>query len=127
MIIDNLLKNCKVKVWPGIYSVVKARYIPQHYVAVIRDFNETTVITEPNNIPSDCVIQEEPDWKILTFELELPFELVGFLSVVTKHLAEAAIPVFVLSSFSTDHIMVKLVKLEETLGVLHKIGCKTDM
>ncbi len=123
---EEILRNCTVKVWPNVYSVIKAKYAPDDYIAVIKDFNETTVIIEPNKIPSDCIIMEEAGWKILTFEAELSFELVGFLSIITQKLAEASISIFALSSFSTDHLMVKANKLNDAVEVLKRLGCTIE-
>lgn len=51
----------------------------------------------------------------------LPFGLIGFLAKVSKILADEKIPIFVISAYSTDHILVKekdLARAEEKLKSL---------
>jgi hypothetical protein len=57
-------------------------------------------------------------YRIITFDLELPFGLSGFLSHVSSLLAKDEVPIFVLSSFSTDHILVREELLEKAVDVL---------
>jgi hypothetical protein len=73
-------------------------------------------------VDPENVIEEEKGWKILTFEAVLPFELTGFLAAVASVLAEKGIPIFALSAFSTDHILVKEEKLTQCLEALSQLG-----
>lgn len=60
----------------------------------------------------------ERNFRLLTFNIELDFNVFGFLAAVTKILAEAEIPVVALSSFSRDHILIKQENLAKALKVL---------
>lgn len=46
-------------------------------------------------------------WRLLTFTSPMGFEVVGFLSLVAKILADAGISIMAVSSFSRDHVLVK--------------------
>lgn len=60
----------------------------------------------------------EGDFRLLTFEVELDWKTVGFLSRVTRILADAGISVGALSSFSRDHLLVKQNDLGNAMRVL---------
>jgi hypothetical protein len=52
----------------------------------------------------------------------LPLETIGFLAKVTTVLADAHISVCALSTYSTDHILVKEQDLLKTLRKLETLG-----
>jgi hypothetical protein len=83
--------------------------------------NEFTVIIEEEkfNVPAKEV---EKDFKLLTFDMTLPFSMTGFVSKVSKVLADEKIPIFVISAFTTDHILIKDVYLTKAKKALSKIG-----
>ena len=122
----DFLNNCKVTIWPATYSVLQTQSIPDDFVAVIKDYKEISVILDSEQVAGLNYEKAEHDWKILTFDAVLPFELVGFLAAVTKVLAEAKISIFALSAYSTDHIMVKADRLAATKKVLSDLGCIFD-
>ena len=49
----------------------------------------------------------ERDWRALTVAGPLDFALVGVLAALTMPLAGAGISIFALSTFDTDHLLVK--------------------
>ncbi len=60
----------------------------------------------------------EGNFRLLSFDTELDFNVVGFLAEVTKILAEAEISIVALSAFSRDHILIKQMDLAKALKVL---------
>ncbi|MCY7346269.1 MAG: ACT domain-containing protein [Pyrinomonadaceae bacterium] len=58
------------------------------------------------------------NYRLLSFDVELDFTVVGFLAAVTKILAEAEIPIIALSAFSRDHLLIKQEDLAKTLKIL---------
>lgn len=107
------LQQARLVLQPGTFSVVKARSLSGDYFAAIVDGKEITLVQREDLVDPANVLDVEPGWKIITFDVVLPFELTGFLAVVAGRLANAGIAVFALSAFSTDHILVK----EEKLGM----------
>jgi hypothetical protein len=49
----------------------------------------------------------EGGFRLLTLDIELGWNVVGFLSLVTSILAEANISVGAISAFSRDHLLIK--------------------
>jgi len=60
----------------------------------------------------------ESGFRLLTFDIELDWKIVGFLARVTQILAEAGISVGALSAFSRDHLLIKQDDLGAALRVL---------
>ncbi len=60
----------------------------------------------------------ERNFRLLTFDIELDFNVVGFFALVARILAEAEISVVALSAFSRDHLLVKQEDLAKALKVL---------
>ena len=119
----NYFKNGKVYAWKETFTIIKAKKPCSVAFANIVDKNETTVIIEQSKYNKKNVIEIEKDWKILTFDMVLPFGLVGFLAKVSKVLADEKIPIFAISAYSTDHILVKEKDLTRTEEKLKELGC----
>lgn len=62
----------------------------------------------------------ERGFRLLTFDIELDFSVVGFLAEISRILAEAGVSIIALSSFSRDHILVKQTDLPKALLALGK-------
>ncbi len=62
--------------------------------------------------------KREGNFRLLTFDIELDFNVVGFLAEVSRILAEAEISIIALSAFSRDHILIKQQDLSKSLKVL---------
>lgn len=60
----------------------------------------------------------EGNFRLLTFDIELDFTIVGFLAEVSRILAEAEISIVALSAFSRDHLLIKQEDLAKALKVL---------
>jgi len=60
----------------------------------------------------------ERNFRLLTFDIELDFNVVGFLAEVARILAKAEISIVALSAFSRDHLLVKQADLAKALKVL---------
>ena len=119
----NYFKNGKVYVWKETFAIIKAKKVYPNAFANVIDKNETTVIIEQSKFNDEDIIEIEKDWKILTFDMVLPFGLVGFLAKVSKVLVDEKIPIFAISAYSTDHILVKEKNLKRAKEKLKEIGC----
>ncbi len=123
MELEHYFKGKKVYVWKETFAIVKSnKYMPEAF-ANIRDKNEVTVVIDQTKIKYHSVIEVKKDWKMLTFGTILPFELVGFLAKILKILADEKISIFVISAYSTDHILVKEKHLKKALTKFEDLGC----
>jgi uncharacterized protein len=60
----------------------------------------------------------ERGFRMLTFESVMDFDVVGFIAEVSRILAGASIPIFPVSAFSRDHVLVKQDDLANALKAL---------
>ncbi len=126
MELQDYFKNGKVYVWKETFAVIKSKKSYPDAFANIIDKNETTVIIDQTKFNEDDVIEIEKDWKILTFDMVLPFGLVGFLAKVSKVLADEKISIFAISAYSTDYILVKEKDLTKAKEKLENLGCSVE-
>jgi len=113
-----------IKIWEGEFAVVKSKKFYESAFANIKDKKELTVIIKENQINKEDIIKIEKGWKIITFNKILDFSLTGFISKISSALAEANISIFVVSSYSTDHILVKEKNLDNVLKILKNLELK---
>lgn len=60
----------------------------------------------------------EGNFRLLSFDIELDFDTVGFLAHISKILADADVSIVALSAFSRDHLLIKQEDLARTLKIL---------
>lgn len=75
------------------------------FFATLRDANELTVVMAEARSLDDALT--EAGWRRLRVAGTLDFSLVGIIADLSAALADASISVFVISSYDTDHILVK--------------------
>lgn len=121
---SNFINNCRFYIWKENFAIVKAKRTCPDAFATIIDKNEITLVIEQGKVNEREVIDIEKDWKILTFDMVLPFGLVGFLATVSKALADEGISIYVISAYSTDHILIKEKDIVRAEKKLRKLGCK---
>lgn len=85
----------------------------KHEVTLLLDEIDYTSVRE--NI-SDAKI--ERGFRLLTFNIELDWNTVGYFSLISKILADNQIAIGAISAFSRDHILIKQQDLAKTLKVL---------
>ena len=110
-----------IKVWEEDFAIVKSKKVYPEAFANIKDKKELTVIVDQVKVSEDDVINIEKDWKLITFDTTLDFGLTGFISKISSALAEANISIFVVSSYSTDHLLIKKKDLDKTLEILKNL------
>jgi len=123
---ETFLKYGSVHVWDQSFAMIRSRRTHPEAFANIIDHNEITVIIDQTKVDEEDVIEIQKDWKLLTFEMVLPFELVGFLATVSNAFAEEGIPIFAVSAYSTDHIFVRGKDLPKAKERLRTFGCRID-
>jgi hypothetical protein len=127
MTMDPDFKGMRIIVWKETFAVAKVRRPIYDSFAVIQDKKEITVIAEQSKINGEDVIEAKGGWKILTFDAVLPFDLVGFLAKISKALAEENISILAISSFSTDHILVREKDLDRAIEKLESLGFSVEV
>ena len=89
---------------------------------LLRDGREVTMLCEEEDwramrhAARDAKV--EGDFRLVTFDIELAWDVVGFLARVAEILAGAGVAVGALSAFSRDHLLVKQADLARALRAL---------
>lgn len=120
---EDYFKNGKVYVWKETFAVVKSKKTYSNAFANILDKNETTIVIDQSKFNEKDALKIEKNLKILTFDMILPFGLTGFMAKVSQVFADENISIFVISAYSTDHILVKEKDLTKAIKKLEKLGC----
>src|SRR4051794_32812467 len=87
------------------------------FVSVTRTADELSIVCPQDAVPPDTQVEE--DWRALVLPGPIPFEATGVLAALTAPLADAGIPVFAISTYDTDYVLVREQNLERALHVLH--------
>jgi hypothetical protein len=133
---EDLLRLAKVEVSPTTFYLVGMRHedwarllenpelSPRGSAPfmLLRDEHEVTLLLDEvdwrtmRHAVRDARV--EGDFRLLTFDIELDWSVVGFLARVTEILADAGISCGALSAFSRDHLLIKQDELGNALRVL---------
>ena len=81
------------------------------FSALVRDKDEVTLVVSQEawaQYRGTLTVREvSPVYRLITFDVPLDFEVVGYLAVLAALLGEAEVSILTISSFSRDHIFVK--------------------
>lgn len=69
-----------------------------------------------------CALKADAGWRCLRVVGSMDFSLVGVLSGIAGCLAARQIPVFAVSTFDTDYILLKQARLDQAAAALRKAG-----
>ena len=86
--------------------------------SITRTPRELSVVCSEDDLPPSVAENVERDWRAFEVVGPLPFGLTGVVSGLTAPLAAAGIPVFVVSTYDTDYVLVKAVDFVKAHGVL---------
>lgn len=112
--IDGEFVVCKTKD----YSLVN---LESPFCFLAKTDEENSLVCPIEDVPEN-VLEKEEGWKAFRIEGILDFSLIGILAKVAGLLAEEKIPVFVISSFNTDYILVKEQNYEKSIHILQEAG-----
>jgi hypothetical protein len=87
---------------------------------VTRTDEELSIVLPEDSVPMDW--KAERGWRCLKVLGPLDLGLVGILASLTSPLAEAGIPIFALSTYDTDYLLVHDADLARATGALSLSG-----
>jgi hypothetical protein len=73
---------------------------------MMRTAHELSVVCPEDDLPPSVETAEKP-WRVFELVGPVPFTTTGVIAALTAPLAEALVPVFVLSTYDTDYLLVK--------------------
>ena len=88
--------------------------------SVTRTAHELSGVSPAGRAPEGAAV--ESGWRCLAVEGPLAFELTGVLASLAAPLADAGVPIFVISTYDTDYLMVRSRDLERARAALERAG-----
>lgn len=93
------------------------------FSCIVRTPGETSIVTAENLVPPDLEgIAVEGGWVAFELEGPFPFAMTGVLASFIHPLAKASVPVFAISTFDTDYVLIKNENLKQALTALGEAG-----
>lgn len=102
------------------YSFVN---LDSEYSFIGKTDEEKSLVCITSEVPPN-VIQRDDGWKTLRIQGVLDFSLIGILSKIATVLANNNIPIFALSTYNTDYLLIKKENHEKAVKVLENTGYK---
>lgn len=88
--------------------------------AVTRTADEVSIVTAAHVVPDGATA--ERGWRALAVRGPLDFSLTGVLAELSRPLADAGIPIFVVSTFDTDWLLVQASDVAAAVDALSGAG-----
>ncbi|HEV7980169.1 ACT domain-containing protein [Amycolatopsis sp.] len=89
-------------------------------VSITRTPTELSIICPAGLAPEGA--ETEAGWRLLTVRGPLAFTLTGIIAALSSELAAAGVALFSLSTFDTDHILVRQDELQRAVEALRASG-----
>ncbi|MFT7838305.1 ACT domain-containing protein [Saccharothrix sp. BKS2] len=96
-------------------------------VSITRTPDELSIVCPSDHAPSADAgtgtgATTQPGWRLLTVRGPLEFTLTGIMAALSGELAAAGVSLFALSTYDTDHLLVKATDLGRAVQALRNSG-----
>lgn len=113
---------------PGQYSIVKLPAeapVPDwsakgNFSSVTRTGEELSIVCPSENVPPNA--QSPHQWVCLKLEGPFPFSLTGVLLAIIEPLSTQDVPIFAVSTFDTDYVLIQEEHADKALELLAQAG-----
>lgn len=100
------------------YSLVN---MDAEYSFIGKTDEEKSLVCITGDVPSN-VIERDDGWKGFRIQGVLDFSLIGILSKIAEILAENSVPIFAISTYNTDYVLIKKENYQKALDILEHSG-----
>ena len=90
------------------------------FFSLTRTLEELSIVCLAAEVPPE--VHPETDWTCLKLEDPFPFSETGILTSFVQPLSDRAIPIFAVSTFDTDYVLVKRAWTEKAVEALQAAG-----
>jgi hypothetical protein len=91
-----------------------------HFWSVTRSDSELSIVCRQDDVPPGA--SAERGWVAFVLEGPLDFSLTGVVASLCSPLADAYVPIFVISTFETDYLLVREPDLVRSIDALRAAG-----
>ncbi len=118
----------KFRLLPGPYAIVRLATdapVPDwatkgDFTSITRTADELSIVCPSDNLPPD--VHSPHRWICLKLEGPFPFELTGVLLSFIEPLSKNAVPIFAISTFDTDYLLVQAESSVAAIEFLKRAG-----
>jgi uncharacterized protein len=93
---------------------------PGEFTSITRTGDELSIVCPIENLPDD--VSSPHRWYCLKLEGPFPFSLTGILLSFIEPLSSNSIPVFAISTYDTDYVLIQEEFVKAALDRLQKAG-----
>ena len=113
---------------PGPYAIVRLAAdaaVPDwasegEFTSISRSADELSIVCRANNLPHDVHSPER--WNCLKLEGPFPFALTGVLLAFIEPLSTKGVPIFAISTYDTDYVLIPEERMEGVVDLLREAG-----
>jgi len=113
----------------SIYRLKKNSVIPDwiyesEFYSMTRTQDELSIVCKHVDITADDKTKINSHWRILKINGPLDLSLIGIIANISNLLGKNKIPIFTISTYDTDYILVKNQNIDKALTALKNNGHK---
>jgi uncharacterized protein len=101
-------------------AIIPAWATNSHFFSITRTSEELSIVCVESHVPPD--VHHEGEWVCLVLKGPFPFSETGILASFLQPLSDNAIPIFAVSTFNTDYVLVKQAWIDKAIAVLIQAG-----
>jgi len=122
------LRQLKFRALRGAYAILRLEpdasipdwATPGEFNSISRTADELSIVCPATSLPP--TIHPPQRWTCLKLEGPFPFSLTGILLSFIQPLSDNAIPIFAVSTFDTDYVLIQEEFSEKALATLRQAG-----
>ena len=88
--------------------------------ALVRTAGELSLVAPQDGVPDH--VRAQRDWVALAVHGPLDFALTGIMAALSGVLGRAGVPIFALSTFDTDLLLVPAARRQDAISALRRAG-----
>jgi uncharacterized protein len=123
-----ILPRMKLRPMKGLFAIVRlgpGEMVPAWlgdtpFLSITRTEEELSIICDQRQVPLSVAAERE--WRGLKVEGPIDLSTPGVLASLASPLGDAGVPIFALSTFDTDYLLVRADRFEEACRVLAASG-----
>jgi len=122
------MQQLKFRRLPGSYAIVRlapdaavpAWATEGEFTSITRTTDELSIVCPTENLPAD--LSTSPRWVCLKLEGPFPFSQTGVLLSFIEPLSSKGIPIFAISTYDTDYVLIQEDFAGAAFNILQEAG-----
>ena len=86
------------------------------FVSITRTSDELSIVCSERHVPLD--VKAERNWRMIKLKGPFDFNLTGVLASLLTPLSDAGIPIFAISTYDTDYLLLKEEYFDRAISIL---------